>query len=144
MQVVMNPLLAAGYRSRSQIARIVTEDWAAINLYCSACDAARIAQSTANTKAIDFLCGDCGAPYQLKSGATWNERRIPDAAYMTMIAAIRSDNVPNLLVMQYTSDWGVNNLMLIPSFFFAETAIQKRNPLGATARRAGWEAATSC
>jgi type II restriction enzyme len=55
-----------------------------------------------------------------------------------MIAAIRSDNVPNLLVLQYTRQWTVFNLMLVPSFFFTETAIEKRKPLSPTARRAGW------
>jgi type II restriction enzyme len=34
--------------------------------------------------------------------------------------------------------WTVQNLVLVPSFFFSVSAIQKRNPLGPTARRAGW------
>jgi type II restriction enzyme len=34
--------------------------------------------------------------------------------------------------------WRVSNLLLVPSFFFTEAAIQKRNPLGPNARRAGW------
>ena len=55
-----------------------------------------------------------------------------------MIAAIRSDRVPNLFVMQYSVDWWVYNLLLIPFFFFIESAIQKRKPLGLSARRAGW------
>ena len=55
-----------------------------------------------------------------------------------MIRAIRSDNVPNLLVMQYSREWRIENLLLVPSFFFTEAAIEKRNPLGPLARRAGW------
>jgi type II restriction enzyme len=55
-----------------------------------------------------------------------------------MIAAIRSDATPNLLVLQYSGSWTVQNLMLIPSFFFTESAIEKRLPLAPTARRAGW------
>jgi type II restriction enzyme len=55
-----------------------------------------------------------------------------------MIAAIRSDQTPNLLVMQYSSEWEVRNLMLVPSFFFSENAIERRPPLAGTARRAGW------
>jgi type II restriction enzyme len=42
MQLAMNSLLAVGYKSRSQIARIVTESWAADNLYCVACDRPRL------------------------------------------------------------------------------------------------------
>jgi len=55
-----------------------------------------------------------------------------------MMAAIQGDNVPKLLILQYTQQWCVQNLMLIPSFLFNASAIQKRNPLAGTARRAGW------
>jgi type II restriction enzyme len=55
-----------------------------------------------------------------------------------MVQAIRSDKVPNLLILQYSQHWTVSNLVLVPSFFFTEAAIEKRKPLGPTARRAGW------
>lgn len=55
-----------------------------------------------------------------------------------MMAAIQSDSVPNLLILQYTPNWRVQNLMLIPSFLFDSSAIEKRKPLAVTARRAGW------
>jgi type II restriction enzyme len=55
-----------------------------------------------------------------------------------MMRALRSDSIPNLLVMQYTPEWVVHNLLLIPSFFFSPAAIQKRKPLNPKARRAGW------
>jgi type II restriction enzyme len=138
VHLAMNPSLGIGYKSRSQIARILTEDWAASNLYCAACDHANVSQTRANTHAVDFTCRGCNAGYQLKAGGRWNEQRIPDAGYEPMIKAIRSDNVPNLLVMQYNPSWMVSNLILVPSFFFTETAIQKRKPLSPNARRAGW------
>jgi hypothetical protein len=34
--------------------------------------------------------------------------------------------------------WEVRDLLLIPSFMFSESAVIKRPPLTATARRAGW------
>ena len=55
-----------------------------------------------------------------------------------MMRALISDSIPNLLVMQYSPEWFVLNLMLIPSFFFSPAAIQKRKPLGPNARRSGW------
>lgn len=61
-----------------------------------------------------------------------------DAGYDAMMKAVRSDAVPNLLVMQYSASWHVNNLMLVPSFFFSPSSIEKRKPLGPSARRAGW------
>ena len=55
-----------------------------------------------------------------------------------MLRAIRADMAPNLLVLQYSSNWLVKNLLLIPRVFFSESVIEKRPPLGPTARRAGW------
>ncbi len=55
-----------------------------------------------------------------------------------MIRAIRSDNAPHLLLLQYTSEWYIQNVLLIPRMFFSESVIEKRKPLSPTARRAGW------
>jgi type II restriction enzyme len=55
-----------------------------------------------------------------------------------MVRALQSDQVPNLLVMQYTPEWRVRNLMLVPSFFFSMNSVEKRKPLSPIARRAGW------
>jgi type II restriction enzyme len=52
---------------------------------------------------------------------------------------IREDRTPNLLLMRYAlATWEVRDLLLIPSFMFSESAVIKRKPLAATARRAGW------
>jgi type II restriction enzyme len=91
-----------------------------------------------NTEAVDFKCITCRAVYQLKALKSWSEKRVPDAGYDAMMRALQSDSIPNLLIMQYTPEWVVHNLMLIPSFFFSQAAIQKRKPLSSTARRAGW------
>ena len=134
----MDPQNALGYKSASQIARKITEAWGATNLFCVACDSPSVAPEAVNAEAVDFKCPTCYAVYQLKALKLWNERRIPDAGYDAMMRALRSDAIPNFLVMQYTPDWVVNNLLLIPSFFFSPAAIQKRNPLSPSARRAGW------
>jgi type II restriction enzyme len=55
-----------------------------------------------------------------------------------MRSAIESDQVPNLLVLHYSASWYVQNLLLVPSFCFSVSALEKRKPLGPTARRAGW------
>jgi type II restriction enzyme len=61
-----------------------------------------------------------------------------DAGYEAMIRAIRSDNAPNLALLQYSPSWSVVNLLVVPNFFFTETAIERRNPLSTSARRANW------
>lgn len=138
LNICMTTLSATGLKSLSQVARRVTEDWASDNLYCASCDSSRLQRMPHNSQAIDFTCAECTATFQLKAGRTWNERRIPDAGYHAMMRALASDRVPNLLVMQYSADWRVHNLLIVPSFFFTPAAIEKRKPLGPTARRAGW------
>lgn len=138
MNLNMTPDLGFRYKSPLQIARVISEDWAARNLYCPACKSNKLSQAPTNTRAVDLSCPECGQVFQLKSGRHWNQRKIVDAGYAPMIAAIRSDSVPNLIVMQYTESWRVQNLLLVPHFFFTETVIERRKPLRSTARRAGW------
>ena len=138
MRLEMQTDVAHGLKSGSQIARCVTECWGGQNLYCAACNASTLQRTRANTEVGDFTCTTCDARYEMKAGRTWNEHRIPDAGYHAMMRAINSERVPNLLVLQYTPHWFVANLMLVPSFFFTSSAIEKRPPLGPKARRAGW------
>jgi type II restriction enzyme len=130
--------LGLAYKAGSQIARVLSEDWCGRELYCAACDSDRLSCSRVNTPAVDFVCPQCDQCFQLKSLRTWNARKIVDAGYESMVRAIRSDRVPNLIVLQYSTDWLVSNLLLIPSVFFSETVIEKRAPLSSKARRAGW------
>jgi type II restriction enzyme len=89
--------------------------------------------------AVDFNCPDCKSPYQLKSLSRPISDRIPDAAYSAMRHAIVTGNTPNLFVLSYGMEsWRVNDLILVPSFVFTMSAVEKRRPLASTARRAGW------
>lgn len=130
--------LGRSYKAGSQIARVLSEDWCARELYCAACSSDRLLSSRANTPAVDLVCPQCDQSFQLKSFRTWNQRKIVDAAYDSMVRAIRSDSVPNLLILQYSTEWLVRNLLLVPYVFFSESFIEKRAPLGPTAQRAGW------
>jgi len=130
--------LGLAYKAGSQIARVISEDWCRRELYCAACSSDRLSSSKASTPAIDFVCPECDQCFQLKSFKTWNQKKIPDAAYDSMLRAIRSDRVPNLLILQYSADWLVRNLLLVPGVFFSESVIEKRPPLSPKAQRAGW------
>jgi type II restriction enzyme len=138
MNLTLPSALGESYKSNSQIARVVTEEWGARNLYCPACDSNRVMRAPTNTRAVDFICPECRQPYQLKSSRNWNENRVVDAGYRAMITAIRSESIPNLFVLQYSPSWLVKNILLVPYFFVTESAIEKRKPLGQSARRKGW------
>lgn len=129
---------ALNYRSHAQIARVVTEKWLAQEMYCPACSSDSLTASPNNCPGIDFTCPSCTLAYQLKSRKSALTNRIVDAGYDAMIRAIRSEQVPNLFLLRYSRSWSVTDLVVVPSFFFTESAIEKRKPLSAAARRAGW------
>ena len=138
MNLQMDIDRAQGFKSKSQITRVVSENWANSNLYCPACACDELEQAPNNTRAFDFVCPQCVARFQLKSSKRWDGRRVTDAGYHAMMDAILTDRNPNLVLLHYDDDWTVRNLLVVPSFFLSESAIEKRKPLAATARRAGW------
>ncbi|MFH1370393.1 MAG: DpnI domain-containing protein [Planctomycetota bacterium] len=130
---------AKGYKSPSQIARVVTEAWMGRNMYCPACTANRLCDTTPGTEAVDFVCSRCDAPFQLKALSRPIGRKVVDAAYDAMMRAIQQNRLPHFLFLSY--DYfacKVTDLLLVPRFCLPSSAIEKRNPLRATARRAGW------
>lgn len=138
MQTQCDKKLAAGYRNPAQVARVVTEGWAAANLFCAACSSDTLRRARANANVCDFACPHCSERYELKSMRHWSDYRVLDSGYHAMIRAIRGDATPNLLLMHRSDSWYVERLLLIPRFFFAESIIERRKPLAPTARRAGW------
>ena len=92
-----------------------------------------------NTSAVDYLCEECQSYFQLKSQSKAFGKKIVDAAYSKMKSAILEDRTPNLYVLHYDPvEWRVRTLVLIPHFAFTLSALERRNALKLTARRAGW------
>ena len=132
--------MATDYHSGSQISRVLTEDWVERNMFCPVCGAPVLGHYGANKPVADFFCDDCKSDFELKSKESKTAvigHKIADGAYGTMIERITSLRNPHLFVMTY-ANWTVNNLLVIPKFFFVPNIIEKRKPLAETARRAGW------
>ncbi|HUJ29738.1 MAG TPA: DpnI domain-containing protein [Candidatus Acidoferrum sp.] len=139
MQLALPTKGLAAYTSASQRARVATEAWGLENLYCANCSSRALNPSPPNTPAIDFECPKCRIRFQLKSQSHGFGERILDSAYNKMVREIKENRTPNLFALHYELDsWRVANLLLIPSFAFPLSAIEKRKPLAPTARRAGW------
>lgn len=139
MLIRMPAELTARYKSPAQQARVVSEAWGQENLFCPSCLSSRLDTSAPNTQSVDFVCPECQSSFQLKSQSRPLARRLIDAAYGAMIHAIEENRTPNLLALHYDrSHWEVRNLVLIPHFAISLSCIEKRAPLGPTARRAGW------
>lgn len=138
MNFCFDSLLAKDYKSNSQKIRIMSESWVGKNIYCPICGNPHITSLRNNMPVADFECNYCNEIFELKSKNGKISKKIADGAYYTMIDRITSNNNPNLFIMQYSSNWQVENLIFIPKFFLVPEIIEKRNPLKSTARRAGW------
>lgn len=125
--------------SASQTARLDTEGWAEANMFCPNCGCASLKQFPANRPVADFYCTECRDQYELKSQSKAFGRKVADGAYDSKIARLASDTSPNLILLQYDREQRrVENLTVVPRYFFVPHAIERRAPLRASARRAGW------
>ena len=127
------------YKSNSQIARVLTEDWFNREMYCPCCLNESVKDFPNNKKGSDFFCERCENEFQLKASKNEFRKKVVDGEYNTMMGIISKNNSPNFFLMNYDSvDWIVRNLFFIPKFFVSVSMIEKRKPLGLNAVRAGW------
>jgi len=139
MQLKLNKKLALTYKSNSQIARVLTENWLKKNSYCPNCGKESLENYENNRPVADFFCSICSEDYELKSKTGNLGNKITDGAYATMIERINSTVNPNFFFLTYhKTELAVNNFLIIPKQFFQSEIIEKRPPLAETARRAGW------
>lgn len=139
MDLQINTKLATGYKSKSQVARILTESWFADNAYCPACSSNTVERLPDNTKVIDFQCSECEENFQLKSKSRKFGNKVANSEYYTKIEKIKKGLSPNWVFLQYDNkDWHIENLMIIPKHFMTIEAIEARKPLSDNARRSGW------
>ena len=130
---------AKGYKSNSQITRVLTESWVKSNIFCPSCGNDNLNQFNNNSPVADFLCVTCKSEYELKSKKDSFVNRIVDGAYETMIKRINADNNPHFFFLNYSfKNLEVINFLVIPKHYFVDDIIEKRKPLNITARRAGW------
>src|SRR5690554_3591140 len=138
MNLNFDTRLAEGYKSPSQIAKILSENWVLRNSYCPKCGEAPLDKFEDNRPVADYYCEKCTEEFELKSKKGKLPNIVNDGAYSTMIERINADNNPNFFFLTYTHQWTVHDFLVIPKQFFTPEIIIKRTPLRNTARRAGW------
>lgn len=127
------------YSSGSQSARAWTERWVRDWVYCPNCGNQKINPFPNNSPVADFLCNSCSEEFELKSQKSAFGRKVLDGAYDRKCERLVASNNPNLFLLNYDlKRLSVVNLLIVPKHFFVPEIIEKRKPLAATARRAGW------
>jgi type II restriction enzyme len=139
MNLNCKPELGAHLHGRTQQVRVITEGWFQGFGYCLACMSDILEPTRANTKARDFICPQCHAPYELKSSAKTLGTRVIAGEFSTMMARIEAREAPTLMLLQYTPTWQIHNLVALHSIFLTPAVVEARRPLSPTARRAGWQ-----
>lgn len=130
--------VAAQYKSSAQRARVISESWTKTNGFCLACSSDVLRPTAANTRSTDFICISCEHRYELKSFERRPSKSLVDGAYASMISRIFDGTAPTLLLMERSQDWQIVSFSAINSLFLTPDIIDRRQPLSASARRAGW------
>jgi type II restriction enzyme len=139
MKLTFDTQFAASYKSNSQRARVLTERWVDESIFCPNCGNFNIDKYPNNKPVADFYCSYCKEDYELKSKHDTISKKIIDGAYRTMITRLQGSHNPNFFLLHYDLQrLEVLNFLVIPKHFFIPDVIEKRKPLSATAKRAGW------
>jgi type II restriction enzyme len=139
----MNPSfesdLAVRYTSTVQKIRVMSEHWVGREAYCPGCGNRPFDRYKNNRPVADFLCPTCGEDYELKSQRNRVGPKVVDGAYGAMMKRLQALRTPNLFLLTYAaSTLTVSDLFVVPKHFFTPEIIERRKPLAASARRAGW------
>ena len=138
MNLYFNRELQTGYKSNSQIARVLTEDWVLNNSYSPSCGNLKLEKYGNNNPASDFYCNKCNSNFELKSSKSPLTNKVVDGAFNTMIQKIKSSENPHFLFLNYSREFKVINFFVIPKYYFIPEIIERRKPFNINARRAGW------
>jgi len=129
----------AAYKSKSQLIRVISENWFKDKMFCPFCTSQKINVYNNNHPVADFFCDFCGEEFQLKSKRQKLGKVVVDGEYYKMMDAIYSNSAPNFFFMSYGPYFDfINDLIIVPKEFILPGIIQKRNPLSYSARRARW------
>lgn len=134
-----DPTLADGYTNRAQVARVLIETWAEMNLYCLRCSWDGLERLPPNTPVADFRCPECSTRYQLKAKDGRFGGLLIGAAYDATLYAVRAGLMPEYILTEFdTRRSMIVYADALPGAMIGEERIIPRRPLSTTARRAGW------
>jgi type II restriction enzyme len=139
MKLTFDDRLVVNYKSASQRARVLTEQWVDKSVFCPNCGHVDLEKYKNNKPVRDFYCKNCHEDYELKSKKNNIGNKIVDGAYSTMIKRLKSSDNPNFFLLKYDlASFGVKDFLVIPKHFFVPKIIEKRKPLAPTAKRHDW------
>ena len=138
MELNLNMGLGKRFKSAPQKVRVISEAWAESNAFCCSCGGA-LSRGRNNARVLDFRCKKCHNEFELKSTRGSFSNKLPDGAFRTMIDRLTDASSPDFFFLTYDiKSYSVTNFFAVPTCFLDASVIEKRKPLSADARRAGW------
>jgi hypothetical protein len=129
---------AARYTSRSQVARVAIETWAARNVLCWRCNGALI-PAPPNAHLLDAICSSGEHEVQIKAFAGLAGARVTGAAFEPIRKRLSEGALPDYLLISYDRP---REVVVLAEYVDGEAIVSDRvsgrRPLAATAQRAGW------
>ena len=133
---------AARYASRSQVARVAVEAWAATNVVCWRCQSPLLLVP-ANTKLLDAVCSLHQHEVQVKAVSGIASDTLLGAAHGPLADRLAIGRLPDYLIVSYDR---LRETVVLAEFIdglaIDAARLRARKPLAAGARRAGWIGAT--
>ena len=134
----LNLALGDRYKSATQKARVISEEWTERNAFCCSCGGIIVREQN-NARVLDFTCIKCHNDFELKSTRGNFSSKLPDGAFRSMMARLSDVSSPDFFFLTYdVKSSCVTNFFAVPTYFLDATVIEKREPLSPSARRAGW------
>lgn len=134
--------VAAKFSSKSQIARVAVESWAARNVVCRRCESSLVL-TPSNAKLLDAVCRANHHEIQVKGFAGVATDRLTTAAFGPMSERLTMGQLPDYLIVSYDR---TREMVTMAEFIDGATIdasrVIARTPLRTTARRAGWVGST--
>ena len=128
----------SAYKSASQLARVSTERWTLNNFYCASCGGS-LSPYPASTPLYDIHSPDCREKFQLKASRRQFGSAVLDSEYHTALDGVMKDAYQSLILLRYDHvRWIVSDLEVVHRACITTSSLIPRNPLSASARRAGW------
>jgi len=133
---------ASHFSSRSQVARVAVESWAARNVSCRRCGSSFVL-APPNAKLLDAVCRSNHHEVQVKGVAGLATDRLTAAAFGPIAERLAIGRLPDYLIVSYDR---LREIVILAEFIdgstIGEPRIVARNALATTARRAGWIGST--
>ena len=132
------------WTNKSRIIGEAIED-CVIVIPCPICNEKALIKYKTNEKSKDVMCEKCNSQIQIKATKKTNKNKstlkLLGAEYKTTCSSIKENNIHYLIfIYSVINDiYSIDDILFVDRININENCIIPRNPLGPTARRAGWQ-----